>query len=232
MEQTETFKSSVSLVGIGCQFGEFTFAETTPTPGAVNAGQEITGCQGGPSAAPSFEIGGTGGISAGAIVGISVSSALLLIVLLFTLRGSDPSIEEGEEIVTFEYGQKHLQIEAGEDLMADTGDIEGDILVSDTETTTKPSASWWNSVYWIGGVSGADKAQRVESIDVQSPRLDVPPAETSETTLVEPVLAVLPLGTAVAEVSRPKAEQRGTSTTGYSLVRQTTRPPLLKIPRS
>lgn len=203
----ETLDSSVSLVGTGCQFGEFTFAEAAPTPGYVNAGQEITGCQAGPSAAPSIEIGGTGGITTGAIVGISVSSALLLIVLLFTMRGSDPFIEEDEESVTFEFGQKSFQIPPGEDLMADTGDIEGDILVSASETTAKPSAGWWNSVYWVGGVSGADKSQEVKSTEVQSQCLDVPPSETSGPSLVGPVSVGLAVGAVVANVSGPKAKQ-------------------------
>ena len=203
-----TFDSSVSLVGAGCQFGEFTFAETTPTPGSVNSGQEITGCLGGPSAAPSIPIGGTGGITTGAIVGISVSSALLLIILLFTLRGREPPIEEDEEFVTFEFGQESLDIAAGEDLMADTGEIEGDIPVSSTEATAKTSASWWNSVYWVSGASGADKPQQVESTDVPSDSLNMPPAETPETTIMGQVAAGLAVGTAVTEVADPKAKQK------------------------
>ena len=52
----ETVEPSISLIGIGCEFDEFVFGVTSPTPGDVNVGQEIRGCHGAsteePSAAP------------------------------------------------------------------------------------------------------------------------------------------------------------------------------------
>lgn len=82
--------SSFGLVGSGCDFEEFLFAEIPATPGYVNLGQIFMDCNGTavPSAAPSFELGGPDGISVGSTVAIAVSTCLLIIALLYQLRGT------------------------------------------------------------------------------------------------------------------------------------------------
>lgn len=89
--------SSSSLVGNGCEFEEFMFAETPSTPGAPNVGQVLQDCKGfePPTAAPSFFVpGGEDGISTGAIIGIAVSGGLLCIISVLLIRGASHGSEE------------------------------------------------------------------------------------------------------------------------------------------
>ena len=167
-----TLVSSLSLVGTGCQFEEFVFAEAIETPGMINAGQQILGCRGGteaPAPSPSIlRLGGNNGISVGAIVGISVGLGLLLFVMISLMSGrrsgdADALVEE--ETLVFDHQKRDLEIPAVDDFMADTGDIEEDSPTLDPHAGPPRSDSWWNSVYWMGGVAGTDSSKGAKSMD-------------------------------------------------------------------
>ena len=160
---SRTSDSSWSLVGTGCRFDEFAVAETIPTPGSMNVGQEILGCRSeiatlSPSSSPSLRIGGSNGISVGAIVGISVSLGFLFLIMLSLMRGgNEPKAVFEEETLVFDELKKELNIADADDFMADTGDIEEDIPnpIADT-VPPRSDSSWWNAVYWMGSATGPD----------------------------------------------------------------------------
>ena len=165
--------SSFGLVGTGCEFDEFTFAMNFATPGYVNVGQDILDCHGtdAPSASPSIDFGGEDGISTGAIVAISISGGLLLLVLVYLYSNiggprdvkptqanrelnAEPQmiIELDKELMAREeQAQKNFSLGTGEVTMVDTGAKVDGAMVSVTPSAHSGTPSVTPSVAFSVG---------------------------------------------------------------------------------
>jgi hypothetical protein len=101
-KKVENHGMSMGLIGTGCQFASFSFASMSSTPGRINQNQKIEGCDKGlfsnssateggleqNSVSPQALIGDKDRISTGAIVAMSISSAILALVIIHIFRGA------------------------------------------------------------------------------------------------------------------------------------------------
>lgn len=175
-----TAGSSFSLTGNGCTFEEFTFGETASTPGTINVDQSILGCRHVPTPSPSnapVNGDGTSGISTGAIVGISISGGLCLVLVLSLFRGERNVGGETEGVASKADKSKNPKDAAqAKELMIDTGELQGaevdpeDIGGADDEVKSKTQSSWWNAVFWTKTGSSKVLTRTGEEMDAAPPQ--------------------------------------------------------------